>query len=500
MTAAVNLDPSNGTPGTSGGPSRSAPLGAPDASVRAAFDAMKRTWQERQGLSYAERMSLLARLGDAIKAWEERLALAVSADFGNRSRHETALAEIFIPIAAVKYIRKHLRGWMRAEGRETSWLFMPAKNKVIHQPLGVVGIISPWNYPLQLALIPIAYAVAAGNRVLLKPSELTPKTSEVMTAMLAEVFPADVVSVVNGGPEVGIAFSHLPFDHLFFTGSTGVGRHVMRAAADNLVPVTLELGGKSPVLVHPEFPVDKAAERVAVGKLFNAGQTCIAPDYVLVREDQVDAFVRAFERESTKLYPRLADNPDYTSIVSDRHYARLNKLVEEARTRGARVIEVNPAGETLPAAGRKIAPTLVIGAPDDAAILQEEIFGPLLPVVTYSRLDDAIAYINARPRPLALYYFDRDGDRIRKVLSETTSGGACVNDTLLHVGQDDLPFGGVGPSGMGSYHGPEGFYTFSHKKAVFQQSRLNTVGLLSPPFGTRIDRMLDFVIGKARRR
>jgi acyl-CoA reductase-like NAD-dependent aldehyde dehydrogenase len=220
----------------------------------------------------------------------------------------------------------------------------------------------------------------------------------------------------------------------------------------------------------------------------------------LVREDQVDAFVRAFEQEVAKLYPRLADNPDYTSIVSDRHYARLNKLVEEARTRGARVVEVNPAGETLPAAGRKIAPTLVIGAPDDAAILQEEIFGPLLPVVTYSRLDDAIAYVNARPRPLALYYFDRDRVRIRKVLSETTSGGACINDTLLHVGQDDLPFGGVGPSGMGSYHGPEGFYTFSHKKAVFHQSRLNTVGLLSPPFGTRIDRMLDFVIGKARRR
>ena len=475
-------------------------LNRPDDRLQGAFDILKAAWRDKQGLTYNERMTLLERFADGIKQWEERLATAVSEDFGNRSRHETALAEIFIPLAGIKYVRKHLRSWMRPDSRETSWVFMPAKNRIIHQPLGVVGIIAPWNYPLQLSLIPITYAIAAGNRVLLKPSELTPKTSEVLAAMLAAVFPPDIVQVVTGGPEVGVAFSHLPFDHLFFTGSTNVGRHVMRAAADNLVPVTLELGGKSPVIVHADYPLDKAAERIAVGKLLNAGQTCIAPDYTLVREDQIEAFTKAFEAAVATLYPTLADNADYTSVVSDRHYKRLSGLIDEARKRGARIVEVNPANETLDPAKRKLAPTLVIGAPDDAGIMQEEIFGPVMPIVPYTRLEDAIEYVNARPRPLALYYFDRDGDRTRKVLSETTSGGACVNETLLHVGQDALPFGGVGASGMGSYHGPEGFFTFSHKKAVFFQSRVNTVGLLSPPFGNTLDRMLNLLIGKAKRR
>jgi len=472
----------------------------PDDRLQGAFDHLKAAWHEKQGLTYNERMTYLERFGEAVKQWEERLATAVSEDFGNRSRHETALFEVFIVLAGIKYIRRHLRSWMRPEARQISWLFMPAKNRVIHQPLGVVGVIAPWNYPLQLSLIPIAYAIAAGNRVLLKPSELTPKSSEVLASMLAAVFPPEVVTVVMGGPEVGVAFSHLPFDHIFFTGSTNVGRHVMRAAADNLVPVTLELGGKSPVILHPDYPIEKAAERIAVGKLANAGQTCVAPDYALVREDQVEAFAKSFEAAVAKLYPTLADNADYTSVVSDRHYKRLTGLVDEARTRGARVIEVNPANETLAPAQRKIAPTLVIGAPDDTGIMQDEIFGPLMPIIPYGRLEDAIAHVNARPRPLALYYFDRDDDRTRKVLSETTSGGACVNETLLHVGQDAMPFGGVGPSGMGSYHGPEGFFTFSHKKAVFFQSRLNSTGLLAPPYGSALDRMLNMLIGKAKRR
>jgi len=472
----------------------------PDDPSRAAFDKLEAAWREHQGLPYQERMRLLERLGQAIVQWEERLSTAVSEDFGNRSRHETAIAEIFVPLTGIKYIRKHLRSWMRPDARETSWVFLPAKNRVIHQPLGVVGIISPWNYPLQLALVPIAYAIAAGNRVALKPSEVTPRTSETMAAMLAEVFPPDVMQTVLGGPEVGIAFSRLPFDHLFFTGSTSVGRHVMRAAADNLVPVTLELGGKSPALVHGDFPLDKAAERIAVGKLFNAGQTCVAPDYALVREDQVEAFAGAFRAVVARLYPRLSDNPDYTSIVSERHYRRLVGLLDEARNKGARVIEINPAGEVLDPIARKLAPTVVIGAPDETAILQDEIFGPLLPIVPYRRLEDAIAYVNARPRPLALYYFDRDDDRIRQVLSETTSGGVCVNETLMHVAQDDLPFGGVGASGIGSYHGPEGFFTFTHKKAVFFQARLNSGGLLSPPYGGTIERLLNLLVGKNKRR
>lgn len=476
------------------------PTAATAESPESAFERLKIAWRKHQGLSYRERIALLDRLAGALKRWEERLATAISEDFGNRSRYETAMAEIYVPLSGIKYIKKHLRSWMRPASRDTGWVFLPAKNRVIHQPLGVVGIIAPWNYPLQLSIVPLMYAIAAGNRVLLKPSEITPRTAAAVEAMLSEIFEPEVVSVVTGGPEVGVAFSKLPLDHLFFTGSTSVGRHIMRAAADNLVPVTLELGGKSPVIVHPDYPLDKAAERIAVGKLLNAGQTCIAPDYALVRDDQVDAFTAAFQMAVARLYPTLADNADYTSIVSDRHYQRLVGLVDEARDRGARAVEINPGGETLAPEARKIAPTLVLDAPDDAAIMRDEIFGPLMPVVPFQRLDDAIEYVNDRPRPLALYYFDRDGDRTRQVLSRTTSGGACVNETLLHVGQEDLPFGGVGPSGMGSYHGPEGFYTFSHKKSVFHQARVSSAALLAPPYGKTVDRLLNFLVGKAKRR
>jgi len=487
----------------------STPTSAPPASTsalpndnapRAIFEALKRAWRDQGGLTYEQRMDYLDKLGDALERYEERLATAVSADFGNRSKYETAMAEVFIPISGVKYVRRHLRSWMRSERRGVSWIFLPASNKIIHQPLGVVGIIAPWNYPIQLSIVPLIYAIAAGNRVALKPSELTPRTSEVLAELIAEVFPRDLVGVVIGGPDVGVAFSKLPFDHLFFTGSTSVGRHVMRAASDNLVPVTLELGGKSPVIVAPGYPMDKAVERIAQGKLFNAGQTCIAPDYALVPEGQVDAFVAAFQAQVKAYYPSLADNSDYTSIVSERHYDRLVQLVAEARAKGAKVIEVNPAGESLAPASRKLAPTLVIDAPDDSGIMQDEIFGPLLPIVTYKTIDEAIAYINDRPRPLALYHFDRDHDRTKRVLQKTTSGGACVNDTLLHVGQEDLPFGGVGPSGMGAYHGPEGFQTFSHKKAVFHQARLNSAGMLAPPYGKTLERLMNLLIGKANRK
>jgi len=470
------------------------------AQPRAVFETLKRAWREQGALSYEQRMDYLDKLADALKRYEERLATAISADFGSRSKVETATAEIFVSLSAIKYVRRHLRGWMRPERRAIHWMFLPAKNQVVHQPLGVVGIIGPWNYPVQLAIVPLVYALAAGNRVALKPSELTPLTTDVLADLVAEVFPRDLVGIVTGGPEVGAAFSKLPFDHMFFTGSTSVGKHIMRAAADNLVPVTLELGGKSPCVVAPDYPIEKAAERIMVGKCFNAGQTCIAPDYALVHESQVDAFVHACEAEVRKLYPTLATNPDYTSIVSERHYTRLRGLLDEAKARGAKIVELNPAGEALPAQGRKIAPTLVIGAPDDTQIMQDEIFGPLMPIATYRNIDEAITFINDRPRPLALYHFDRDGARTKRVLAKTTSGGACVNETLLHVAQEDMPFGGVGPSGMGSYHGAEGFQTFSHKKAVFHQSRINSAGLLSPPFGKNLERLLNLLIGKANRR
>jgi coniferyl-aldehyde dehydrogenase len=317
--------------------------------------------------------------------------------------------------------------------------------------------------------------------------------------MLAEVFSADVVAVVEGGPDVGAAFSRLRFDHLFFTGSTTVGRHVARAAAENLVPVTLELGGKSPVILHRDYPMAQAVERVVFGKLLNAGQTCIAPDYLLCPEGQEAELEACFRATVARMYPTLLDNPDYTSIAAERHYDRLVRLRDGAAAAGARVVEVNPGSEQLPRERRKLAPTLLFDVPDSAEVMQDEIFGPLLPVVPYRQLDDAIAYVNARPRPLALYYFDRDKDRVDRVLTRTTSGGATVNDTLLHVAQEDLPFGGVGPSGTGAYHGVEGFRTFSHAKGVFEQARLNSAGLLAPPYGKLMNRLLDFLVGKARR-
>lgn len=475
-----------------------APQESAEALVRAAFDQLKLGYHESGGLTYAQRMDALGRLADAMRRWEERIADAISADFGHRSRHETAMAEIYFVVNHIKYLRKHLKGWMAPEKRGIEATFLPGKNRVLRQPLGVVGVISPWNYPVQLALTPAAVALAAGNRVLIKPSEATPRTAEVLAELVAELFSPRVAAVVTGGREVGVEFARLPFDHLLFTGSTDVGRHIMRAAAENLVPVTLELGGKSPTIVHRDFPLDDAMERIVSGKLLNAGQTCIAPDYVLVPRDQVDAFVESFRNTTARLYPTLAANPDYTAIVSDSHHARLERYLADAQAHGATVIPVNPAGEALPGSARKLAPTLVTGVSDDMQLMQEEIFGPILPLVPYDTLDEAIAFVNARPRPLALYYFDRDRDRARKVLEETVSGGACVNDVMLHIAQDDMPFGGVGPSGMGAYHGREGFETFSHRKAVFKQARFNLTSLLAPPYGKKIDTLLGFMIGRKK--
>jgi len=350
---------------------------------------------------------------------------------------------------------------------------------------------------VQLALAPLVQVIAAGNRAMVKPSELVPETAALLHDLIAETFPEDQVTVVTGGPEVGEEFSRLPFDHLVFTGSTRVGKVVMRAAAENLVPVTLELGGKSPTIVGKDFNVRTAAERIIAGKLFNAGQTCIAPDYVLVPSGTRDAFVEACKDAVAKMYPTLLENPDYTSVVNDRHFARLTGLVEDAKPRGARVVELNPAGEKLDAASgkRKLAPTLVLDPNDEMMVMQEEIFGPVLPIVTYQSLDEAIDYVNEHPRPLALYFFSHDKQATDRVLNETISGGVTVNETMLHVAQDDLPFGGIGPSGMGAYHAHEGFASFTKMKPVFRQARMNTTGLLRPPYGKLIDRMLKFLVG-----
>lgn len=462
--------------------------------LQTCFNAQKRAWTEQGGLSSERRDEALGSLAEALVRRADDFTKAVAADFGHRSPHETKLADIYPVIASLRHARKNFRRWMKPRRRPIQWMFQPGAGRILHQPLGVVGIVSPWNYPVQLALSPLAGALAAGNRIMIKPSEITPRTSALMKEVIAEVFDPSEVTVVQGGPDIAKAFTHLPFDHLLFTGSTQVGRQVMQAAADNLVPVTLELGGKSPALVAADYPVDKAAERIAVGKLFNAGQTCIAPDYVLVPREKEEAFIAAYRDAVSQLYPTLAANPDYTAIISERHHARLRHLIADAQERGAQVHEINPGGETMDPAQRKLAPVVLTHVPDHAQAMQEEIFGPVLPLVAYDDVEEACRFIGARPHPLALYLFSHDKATTESILARTQSGGVAINDTLLHCVQEELPFGGVGPSGMGAYHGEAGFRTFSHARSVFRQARFNGAGMTKAPYGSRMNRLLSMLL------
>ncbi|CAB3797742.1 Coniferyl aldehyde dehydrogenase [Paraburkholderia caffeinitolerans] len=449
--------------------------------------------------SLEQRKAQLARLRAVVLANRETVQEAISADFGHRSHHETDLMELAGVIQSIDYLTRNLRRFMKPERRHVGIFSRSGQAWVEHQPKGVVGVMAPWNYPFALTFIPLATALAAGNRVMLKPSELTPRTSEVIQRMLADTFPADEVAVVLGGPETGAAFSGLPFDHLLFTGSTQVGRKVMKAASDNLVPVTLELGGKSPVIVARGHVNDRTMGSVVFGKLSNGGQTCVAPDYALVHEDDLEAFVAQFDAMVARSYPEGPTGRDYTSIISDRHYARLVSLVDDARSRGARVVEAGVNPQSARNRVRTLAPTLVVGATDESAIMQEEIFGPILPVRTYRNIDEVIDYVNARPRPLALYYFGNHDCECEALLARTTSGNTGINNTLMHVAQDDLPFGGIGPSGMGAYHGIEGFRSMSHAKGVFAQGRWNLPSLLRAPFGKFADFALKGVLGAGRK-
>ena len=432
--------------------------------------------------------ALAAMLHDHAGEWCE----AIAADFGQRPQQETRLLEVFPSLEAVRHALRHGRGWMRDRRRATSLWFLPGSSRVIHQPLGVVGIIAPWNYPLYLAAGPLVAALAAGNRAMLKLSEFTPRTGELFASLAARHFADDEVAVVTGDASLAAAFSQLPFDHLLFTGSTAVGHHVMRAAAANLTPVTLELGGKSPAIVDRDADLAHAAERIVFGKMLNAGQTCIAPDYALVPAERVDGFIAAAQAAAARLYPSLATSPDYTSIINDRHYARLDGLLGDAVKLGARAVPLTAASPE-PAA-RRFPPVTLTGVDDAMQVMHEEIFGPLLPVVPFDTLDQAIAYVSARPRPLALYYFGRDAASIEQVLRRTHSGGVTLNDVILHIAQDDLPFGGVGASGMGHYHGRDGFLAFSKTRGVFCQSRVNGIGLFSPPYGTRFERLIRLLL------
>ncbi|WP_394822607.1 coniferyl aldehyde dehydrogenase [Pendulispora albinea] len=467
---------------------------SPALDMRAVLETMKKANKAGPAPSYDERIAHLDKLEAAILAHKDDIVRAMSDDFGNRSRHESLVSEVFVVIGAIKHARDHLREWMEPESREVTWAFLPATAEVQVQPLGVVGIISPWNYPFQLGLSPLVGALAAGNRVMIKPSELTPHASEALDRIVREVFQPDHVAVINGGPEVGEAFSKLPFDHLVFTGSTRVGKIVMRNASEHLTPVTLELGGKSPTIVGDDFAIEEAAIRIIAGKCFNAGQTCIAPDYVFVPTQKIDAFIAGSKKALAKLYPDLRRNDDYTTVVNERHFDRLRGYLDDARDKGARIVEL---ADTEPdRSTRKMGPILVVQPGEDTAVMQEEIFGPILPIVGYENLDEVIAYINEHPRPLALYYFGYDQSAIDKVLERTISGGVCINETMLHVAQDDLPFGGVGPSGMGHYHAHEGFLNFSKKKPIFYQSRLNARSLLLPPYGKAANMFFRLTLGK----
>lgn len=461
------------------------------AELRALLARQREAWHARTP-DYAQRMDDLARLRAAFKARLEEFAAAMSADFGRRSRHESLLSDGMTVFAEIDYVRRRLRRWMRPKRMWADWLFWPARCEIRYQPLGVVGVIAPSNYPVNLALIPLVDALGAGNHVMLKPSEHTPRTAELLRGLLASVFPAERVATVLGGPETAAAFAALPFDHLLFTGSTAIGRKVMREAAGNLTPVTLELGGKSPAIVAPDYPLDTAAARIAAGKFLNAGQTCVAPDYVLLPEGARDAFVEALRAYVTTRYPGLRDSPDYSSIVGDHQYARLAALVEDARAKGAQAITLPDDGAHDPAR-RVFAPTLLLGVNDDMRVMQEEIFGPILPILTYAAFDEAIAYVNAQPRPLALYHFDHDRARSERVLERTVAGGVCLNDTVLHFAQESLPFGGVGPSGMGHYHGHAGFLAFSKQKPVFRQARWSSMALMRPPYGRLAERIVRFL-------
>ena len=460
------------------------------ADLAPALQRLRSAWQaDKPG--YAQRRADLERLREALKRRLEEMADAIAADFGHRSKDESRIADGMTVLNDIDHLLRHLRGWMRPRRVGVGWRFWPARAEIRPQPLGVVGVIAPWNYPVNLALIPLATAIAAGNHVFLKPSEHTPRSSEFLRSLLAEVFPADRVAVATGGAEIGAAFAALPFDHLVFTGSTAVGRKVMAAAAPNLTPLTLELGGKSPAIIGEDYPVEKAAARLATGKWFNGGQTCIAPDYVLVPAGKRDALVQALRAEVQARYGHdLSNLDDYTRIVNDGQYARLQGYLADAAARGVEVLTL--AGQADPAQ-RLLPPTLLLDPPDASAVMQEEIFGPLLPIKGYRTLDEAIAFVNARDRPLALYPFSNDRAIVDRILQETLAGGVSVNDTLFHFAVGDLPFGGVGASGMGAYHGRAGFDAMTKQLPVFRQARLTGGDLLKPPYA-KAKWLLDLIV------
>jgi len=448
------------------------------SSLSECFHKMKEAHLQNINPSYEVRLNRLERLEKAIENFADKIQVAINDDYGHRSAAETNAFDITVPIGDVRMNKKNLKKWMKYKKYPIPLHLEPASGKVIPQPKGVIGVISPWNFPIYLATAPLAAALAAGNRVMIKPSELTPKTSLVLKEMIESEFDEQEVSVHLGGADVASEFSSLPFNHILFTGSTNVGKMVAQAAAKNLTPVTLELGGKSPTIVGKGADLERAAERIAYAKTANAGQICVAPDYVFVPKESLTEFITLVEKNLKHFYPQGFTSDDYTSILTSRHKERLESMVQEVKESGADVREVF----TGSAIGNKLSPTLLVNPGLSSKVMQEEIFGPLLPIMTYDKVEDAINFINSRPSPLALYIFSDDKSEQNQWLTQTISGGACVNEAVFHVVADTMPFGGVGESGMGAYHGQAGFETFSHMKSVLFQPKLNGAFLFNPPF------------------
>ena len=460
------------------------------ADMQATLDRQKKAQIAEGAVSAETRIDRIDRAINILRTHGPKLIEAMAADFGHRSLDQSRLTDINGAIGPLEQARKHVRKWMRPEKRKPMFPLgiLGARARVEYQPLGSVGCISPWNFPVQLTFSPLAGIFAAGNRTMIKPSEFTAQTSELMKELFAAAYDEEEVAVFTGGPDVGGAFSRLPFDHLLFTGATSIARHVMKAAAENLVPVTLELGGKSPVIIGKSADMKMAATNIMAGKTMNAGQICLAPDYVILPQDSRDEFVEHARGSVARMFPNIKDNPDYTSIINQRHYDRLNGYLDDARSKGASLVELNPANEDFSQQEHhRIPPTLVLDPTDDMKVMQDEIFGPILPVKQYQHIDEALAYVNSKDRPLGLYYFGQDSAEEHSVLSHTLSGGVTVNDVIMHVAQEDLPFGGVGPSGMGSYHGFDGFRNFSHARAIYTQSRVvsKLAAAMRPPYKKR---------------
>ena len=445
---------------------------------------------------YEKRIASLKSLEAVVIDRQTEIVHAVNEDFGGRARQETLALEVAPLVDAIQHNRRHLAEWMKPRRVSAGINFFPATARIIYQPLGVIGIIGAWNYPIFLVLSPLVDAIAAGNHTLLKTSELAPASAALLQKIIGENFPEEYIAVVTGDAKVAAEFAGLPFDHLLFTGSTRIGKLVMRAASENLTPVTLELGGKCPAIIHPEFPLATAVERILTGKLYNAGQTCLAPDYVFVHESQEEEFVKLSAEVARRLYPKWAGNSDYSRIINASHYERLSDYVNDAAGRGAKVSLLGETAGGCNAENRIFPPVVLQSVDDRMRVMQEEIFGPILPVLTFQEISEVLRYVNDRERPLALYYFDYDARRVEHVLQTTVSGGVTINDVIYHIAQNNLPFGGVGASGMGHYHGKAGFETFSKKKGVLMQSRWSSLTFLRPPYGSLSERVIRFLLRK----